>query len=84
LQLYYRRTCRRKRVPLHATPFTVRPPGRLVEVEAHLRLRVWAAALRDDPEANRAALAGTLVDLLDVRGGLQADNAEGAVLKVPF
>ena len=43
------------------------------------RLRVWAADLRDGSNPGITAMARVLVDLLDVRGGLQVDNARESV-----
>jgi hypothetical protein len=56
----------------------VLPTARL-NLHTAARLRVWAANLRDGSNPAIAALALILVDLLDVRGGIQADNARESV-----
>ena len=62
--------------PLHVVP--------LDGARLH-RLRVWAASVRDGEgihaggPAELARLAKTLCDLLDMRGGIQADNLRNAV-----
>src|SRR5205085_3581113 len=50
-----------------------------------LQLRVWAAAVRDKGGVHAGSpqevskMAKTLCDLLDMRGGIQADNVRNAV-----
>jgi hypothetical protein len=56
----------------------VLPTARL-NLHTAARLRVWAADLRDGSNPAIAALARILVDLLNVRGGIQADNARESV-----
>jgi hypothetical protein len=54
-------------------------PTPRLDLHTAARLRVWAAALRDRSDPALAVLARILVDLLDVRGGIQADNARESV-----
>jgi hypothetical protein len=57
---------------------TILPTARL-NLLAAVRLRVWAADLRDGSNPDLSGMARVLVNLLDVRGGLQADNARESV-----
>ena len=54
-------------------------PTALLNLHTAARLRAWAADLRDGSNPGITAMARVLVDLLDVRGGLQADNARESV-----